>query len=377
MKKFTFHTLGVPFTATSRRYLGDAMTQNVFNMCRLLTRLGHTVYHYSNFGAEVECTECIEILNKAEMETLYGQGTDVQCAANGFYVKNIKSISDEFVRRATSLIAKRKKPGDFLLGVRHPHGEVGRQLEDLLYVQHSVGHLEPGPPATIFASEYIRNITLGVQLAHTQKFHIDPRSTVIPHFLFSEEFDVSYDPGDYLLFMGRLSPEKGLDTAIKISSRLGKRLLIAGQGDISVYGNLPAKCEYLGYIGDFVKRNELLRNAEALLMTSQYEAFGLSAVEALMSGTPVLTPDFSSFPEINSHGTTGYRCSTIGEYLVAARQLDRISRPACRKSAESKFSSGVVAPQLQHYFEKLQAFRDSLQDTHWFSTSDLDKITHN
>jgi hypothetical protein len=302
MGTYTFHVLGVPFTATSRAYLGDAMTQNLFNVCRLLTELGHCVIHYGNYGSDVLCTEHVEILTLQEMDSLYASGADVLTAPNGYYVKSSASLNAEFMKRAVSRIAERKEANQFLLGIRYPHAEATRTHTDLLYVQHSVGHMEPGPPTTIFASEYIRNLTLGVRLAQTQQIEIDVRSSVIPHFIFSRDFEPNDAPDDYFLFLGRLSPEKGLDIAIKVCASIGKRLVIAGQGDISTYGSLPALCEYVGYVSDPEQRKILIRNASALFMPSRYEAFGLAAIEALMSGVPLLTTDFGSFPEINQHG---------------------------------------------------------------------------
>jgi glycosyltransferase involved in cell wall biosynthesis len=377
MNQYTFHVLGVPFTATSRRYLGDAMTQNVFNMCRLLSRLGHRVYHYGNFGSDADCTEHVEIFHEDEMNALYSQGTDYRFAPNGFYIKGTDAVYREFVRRVAPEVLARASAGEFLLGVRYPHPEVMKQCPDLMYVHHSVGHMEPGPPATIFASEYIRNLNLGVQLAHTKNLAFDPRSAVIPHFVFSEDFEYSDESDDYFLFLGRLSREKGLETAINICKQLGKRLLIAGQGDIRSYGELPSCCEYLGYTGDAAERNRLLAKASALLMTSRYEAFGMSAIEALMCGTPILTPDFSSFPEINEHGVTGFRCATVGEYLVAAGSLQKISRKACRQWAERRFTSDVVGPTLQHYFERLVAIRNGCSNDRWMDAELLAFIAHN
>lgn len=376
MSHYTFHVLGVPFTATARKYLGDAMTQNVFNMCRMLVRLGHKVYHYGNHGSDVDCFENVEIFTANEMLKIYDNGADVRLSPNGFYAKGTKALYEEFIRRVTQKVGKRKKTNDFLLGVRYPHPEVTKHHADMIYVHHSVGHMEPGPPATIFASEYIRNLTLGVKLAQTQNIGNDPRSAVIPHMIYSEEFEPSYESENYFLFLGRLSPEKGLDIAIRVCSLLEKKLIIAGQGDISGYPALPACCEYIGYVDDIKQRNALLRKAEALIMPSRYEAFGMAAVEALMSGVPLLTSDFASFPEINQHGITGYRCSTVAEFVVAGKNIRSISRKKCRNVAEEKFSFQALAPLYRHYFERLFALHTGNNETPWFNTEDLIDITH-
>lgn len=95
-----------------------------------------------------------------------------------------------------------------------------------------------------------------------------------------------------------------------------------------------------------------------------------------MSGVPLLTSDFGSFPEINRHGITGYRCATVGEFIVAAREIGGLSRRTCREIAGRSYSASAVAPLLQHYFDRLFALHNGQSGVAWFDTARLQSITH-
>lgn len=350
--KFVFHVLGMSFTATSRKYIADAHTQNIFNMCKLLVLQGHTVYHYGNYGSDVPCTEHIEILNKSEMEALYGDD-DLKRAANGYFVKESQEINEKFVQRAASQIGKRKEKDHFLLGVRDPHEEIARHHADMLFMHHSVGHVGWSPKTTVYASEFVRNFRLSKEHSRSGDSSMWKWSAVIPHFLAADEFEPCYDPEEYYLYMGRLAPEKGVQLAIDVCTRQGVKLFIAGQGEIDKF-RLSSNVEYSGFITDVKIRNNLLRKAKAVLTPTQTpEPFGMIVIEALMSGVPVISSDWGAFPEINQQGVTGYRCTAFSEYLAALRNIVKISRAQCRKVAEERFSEHRAGQLYQNYFERI------------------------
>jgi glycosyltransferase involved in cell wall biosynthesis len=153
--------------------------------------------------------------------------------------------------------------------------------------------------------------------------------------------------GGYLAFVGRISPEKDPVTAIRVAIRVGLPLRIAARVDpmdkayfrqtVRPYLKHPL-IEWLGEIDDLAKI-ELLAGARALLMPINWEEpFGLSFIEALASGTPVIARPRGSLPEIVIHGLHGYLVETEDELVAAVRRVDSIDRASCRKWALERFS---------------------------------------
>ena len=157
-------------------------------------------------------------------------------------------------------------------------------------------------------------------------------------------FDFNAHPEGYLLFFGRIHPDKGTAEAIQIAIESGRKLLIAGiiqdQGyfDERIAPFLNADIEFLGAAGP-ERRNEVLRGASALLHPISFEEpFGLSVAEAMLCGTPVIAYHRGSMPELIKHGKTGFLVKDVEEAVAAVAQLGTIDRAACREWAMSRFS---------------------------------------
>ncbi len=153
-------------------------------------------------------------------------------------------------------------------------------------------------------------------------------------------------PGSYLLFVGRISPEKGPDRAIAIAKACGIPLKIAAKVDPKdrAFFNQVVRpqlddplIENIGPVGERRKR-ELMRNALALLLPIRWpEPFGLVFIEALACGTPVLTCPSGAAPEILAEGVTGFMRETDEELVEAARRVSDVARSGCRAWAEQRF----------------------------------------
>lgn len=159
------------------------------------------------------------------------------------------------------------------------------------------------------------------------------------------EFTFSDKPGDYLVFLGRFHPEKGAHLAIEIAKRAGVRLKIAAipqderhfREDIAPHID-GDRIQFLGAV-EREARNELLSNALALVhMTTSPERFGLTLVEAMACGTPVLGAKMGSIPEIVIGGVTGFICATVDEAVARVPELASLDRRACRERVEREFT---------------------------------------
>ncbi|MGQ1948675.1 glycosyltransferase family 4 protein [Geofilum sp. OHC36d9] len=175
--------------------------------------------------------------------------------------------------------------------------------------------------------------------------------STIYHGIDLTRFTFNNNPsGDYLLYYGRIHPDKGTKEAIEIAKGAGKKLVIAGIiQDQNYYNQFVAPhlkkgvVEYIGSIGDD-RRNSLLGNALALLHPIQFnEPFGLSVVEAMACGTPVIAFEKGSMPEIITSGVNGFLAANTDEAIDCCKLLDSLNRSDCRKNVETRFSRERMA----------------------------------
>ena len=172
----------------------------------------------------------------------------------------------------------------------------------------------------------------------------------IHHGIDIAQFPFSGDHGEYLLFFGRIHPDKGVYEAIQVARRAGIKLLIAGIVQDQAYFETQVEpyvdgqtVEYLGAVGPD-RRAVVLGGALALLhLISFDEPFGLSMVESMACGTPVIAFGRGSIPEIVRHGETGYIVEDMDQAVEAVAALRSIDRSACRADVEQRFSQTRMA----------------------------------
>ncbi|SEL33553.1 glycosyltransferase family 4 protein [Parapedobacter koreensis] len=158
-------------------------------------------------------------------------------------------------------------------------------------------------------------------------------------------FDFVKQPDDYLLYFGRIHPEKGAHLAIEVAQRTGRRLIMAGLVQDERYFATAVspridghQIQYVGNVGPD-DRNHLLGNAAALLHLIGFdEPFGLSVAEAMLCGTPVIAINRGSMPELVVDGKTGFLVSNTEEAVSAVANLSGLSRQDCARWAQTMFS---------------------------------------
>jgi glycosyltransferase involved in cell wall biosynthesis len=167
-----------------------------------------------------------------------------------------------------------------------------------------------------------------------------------------EDFPFEPEKDDYLLFAGRLSPEKGPDKAVEIAKRAGRRLLLAGMiepqyedfYDERIKPHVDGRrVEYLGLLSQRELAPVYRKAAGVLFPINWCEPFGLVAVEAQASGTPLIATRFGALPEIIIEGETGFVVDSIDEAVRATENLGSLSPKACRANVESRFSAAAMA----------------------------------
>lgn len=340
-----FHVLGLPHTVTSKEFNACAYTQKVVKFCKMMKARGHTIIHYGHEDSDVICDEHVTVLTNRDFEISYGSHD----WKNKFFKFNQQDHAYQtFFRNAIVELGKRKQKHDFILpfwgsGVRpicdaHP---------DLITVEPGIGYAG-GHWARwkIFESYAIYHAYCG--LKNVGQCNQDWYEVVIPNYFDLEDFDYCDEKEDYFLYLGRVYNGKGVNIAIEATQIAGVKLVIAGQKEEGY--NLPDHVEYIGY-ADVETRKRLMKKARASFLASMYvEPFGGVQIENLLSGTPTITTDWGSFAENNLHGITGYRCRTMGDFVQAIKNIDKIKPINCRKWGEN-FSLERVAPMYEKYFQ--------------------------
>ena len=188
-----------------------------------------------------------------------------------------------------------------------------------------------------------------------------------PNALDLSAYPVHPHRGEYLLFLGRMSPDKGAHRAIQVAKDAGLPLKIAGKlneapekeyFEAQVRPALGWGIEYLGEV-THAEKVDLLQNARATLFPIEWEEpFGLVMIESMACGTPVIATRWGAVPEVIEHGVSGIIVESSGEMAAALEQADRLNPLECRRYVEDRFSAErIVADYLAAYEQMLDPAR--------------------
>jgi glycosyltransferase involved in cell wall biosynthesis len=177
------------------------------------------------------------------------------------------------------------------------------------------------------------------------------------HGLPVDLYEPRNEPGEYLAFLGRVSPEKRLDRAIEIAKRTGMQLKVAAKVDNADKKYFEKSIrpllddpgvEWIGEVGETGKQ-DLLANAYALVFPIDWpEPFGLVLVEAMACGTPAIAYRCGSVPELVEEGVTGFIVDDLNGAVEAVANVQNLDRAVCRRRFEERFSTQRMA---QDYLE--------------------------
>lgn len=182
----------------------------------------------------------------------------------------------------------------------------------------------------------------------------------IHHGIDLSPFTFRDQPGGYLLFLGRIHPDKGTHRAVAVARRAGLSLVIAGiVQDEDYFRQLvephlgAPDITYAGPVGP-VERDALLGGALALLHLIGFaEPFGLSVVESLATGTPVIAYPLGSMPEIIKPGRTGFLVDDLAGAVAAVGEVAALSRRQCRDDVEERFTASRMVADYAELFARV------------------------
>jgi glycosyltransferase involved in cell wall biosynthesis len=207
----------------------------------------------------------------------------------------------------------------------------------------------------ISISEAQREPRLGLNYVHTVYNGIDP-----------DVYPLQEEPTQpaYLAFVGRLSPEKGPEGAIKIARALGLPLKMAGKVDAvdRVYYDEQLKPlidgEQIQYLGEVSheEKVQLLGGATVTLFPITWrEPFGLVMIESMATGTPVVGIAMGSVPEVIAHGKTGFVCHSLEKMIEAVPEAMKLDRKTCRDYVVNRFSVETMVTEYERAYKMVLA----------------------
>jgi hypothetical protein len=335
MKIHVLGNPGNPTSADNNRF--DYFSYDCYRFCEAMKEMDFEVIHYGLPGSTVTCKHF-----------------DLPGGTEAWNVE------------ANRLIGENKEPGDVIMCF---YGKANlfatRGHEDCFIIEAHIGYSVSGvfAPYRIFPS-YAQ---LHAYLGHSDKILVPTRfDRVIPNSIDLSEFEYlpSTQKDDYILMMGRIQKDKGIDIAIQATEEAGMKLVIAGNSTSLKhlgYNKTPKHVEMVGN-ADVKQRSRLLSKAKALIAPTVYlEPFGMMVVEALASGTPVITSNYGAFAETNINLVTGFRCNLLKDFVNALNIIDIIESSNCQIEAQ-KYDGSVIYPMYAEYINEVVA-KDYYQGT--------------
>lgn len=337
--------MALPNIQTTKDYSLDGFCTATIRFAKLLKELGYYVILYASEDNEAPCDEFVTCITKEEQKVLL-DGLEYQYAALHNRGYPLWALGNN---RMIVEIGKRKQTRDFICTIGGTSQEpIANAHPDLMCVEYSIGYISSFAKYRVYESHYWRGMSHGLQNQVDGRFF----DTVIPLFFDHTEF--KFRPREekepFAIYVGRLTPKKGVGIACSAAEVAGVNLKVIGHGDESLVTN---GAEYLGALGQ-EERNEWISRASVLLCPTTYiEPFGATAVEAQLCGTPVISTDFGGFCETVEHGKTGFRCNHLGEFASAIKLADQFDSHYIHRRAVANYSIDAVKHQYKRYFERL------------------------
>ncbi len=367
--------------------------------------IGHQTFFYGNELSEVECTEMIPITTEADLISQFGDYREAY-RQNHTWALN-QMIYKLFDVKCEHELRKRVKHGDLICYTFGPgQHRLYNNLQDLeaIHVESGIGYYNPYMKYKVFESPSLMNFNYGIyeqkyqNVAHItdeeEKKRIDWNThvhhswmqwqdTVIPNSFDLEDFDFRVEKEDYLFYMGRIMPGKGVEEAMRIAEATGRKLLVAGQGATKKdfknrMGFEPWDCIELLDVIDVDQRRDILSKAHALLCLSKYpEPFGGVFAEAMLSGTVPISTRMGAFMDYIDHSVNGLilGLNILEQGIYAVEECVPKIDPYHVRAKGLRFINEVVAHQYDEYYTSISKMWSNNNSPYWLMNehrNDLD-----
>jgi glycosyltransferase involved in cell wall biosynthesis len=350
------HVIGCARNASTAKISMDPYATASYYLTTYLHRNKHEVHYYGYKESEVECNQKWECGDFTFLENHYV--TDI--ATNHF--QDNHDTNTIFFNNAKNHLLNNCKDNDIIIcmwstaisilsnaihpkfnGVKIIDGHVGNYYHNNNTQYH------------VYVSNSNRHYIYGSQDQLASPWY---DTTIAPMTSTLASFEVSKNKKDYFLFMGRLHNSKGLLIFLQLAEHfISRKFVLAGQGTLAHH--LPPNVEFVGMLNP-EKRKEYLANAIAVISPTQYiEPFGLTAVEAGLSGTPIISTDYGGYTETIINGHNGFRCSDFNDFVNAIKNIKTIKSQDCRSHAEQFTAESLI--------NKWEVYLNRINRDNWYS----------
>lgn len=395
----TQHVVCLAHNPAHKDFSHCAFAQKARKLCEMGMYVGNEVYFYGNELSDVDCTEKVSVTTEAD---LIEQNPNYRDQSNGYQWHPDQYLYKLFDLRCEHELRKRVKPGDIICYTFGPgQRRLYENLQDLsvIHMESGIGYYNPYMRYKVFESPSLMNFNYGIYEnryqsvrhitdeeekkkidwnTHVHHSWMQWQDTVIPNSFDLDDFDFRVEKEDYLFYMGRIMPGKGVEEAMRIADATGRKLLIAGQGDFEArMGFKPWDCvELLGVIG-VEERRELLSKAYALLCLSKYpEPFGGVFAEAMLSGTVPIGTRMGAFLDYFDHGVNGILVglNVLEQAIYAIEEVVPQIDPFAVRAKGLRFINQVVARQYDEYFTSVKRMWENGGSPYWLMNENRDDL---
>jgi len=325
MNRTTIHIVGTPGNASRKNPTIDPFSRSSYYLTDFLHKEGWRVNYY---GYKESNPGCSEKFNVCDIDW---KKTHVEHSENSPPTVTDNLLND-FSQRVFDKLKDNVLEGDIIICMWSDVIGV-LPLRDLTpyVIDGHIGHYAPSYNTSyhVYACHSLQS---WLYAKNEERYANRWNDVVIPPISHSKnDFKYVKEKDDYILFMSRLIENKGLGIVLDVAKELpNQKFKIAGTGDWGAWvDNAGDNVEFIGYIeGD--ERKKVLSKAKAVMTPSLYfEPFGLTAVEAALSGTPIITTDWGGYGNNVVDGVTGFRCVTIYDFVNAINRIDEIDKEDC------------------------------------------------
>jgi len=364
--------LSLAHTKCNDDYVKCAYTQKAYNMCKMMSSLGHEVYLYAPYNKPTDAPlpphdKFIPVVSEKTWDD-YLKYYNTNDQFFKFAVDD--PVWDELRRTLKIELPKNIDPDteNFVLcWFGHYFDEPTKGLPGNTFViEAGIGYTGTfcNMRGRVFESNAWCSWVYGRQNIEQGNWY----DTVIPNSYDPDDFPYSAEKDDYFLFVGRCIETKGINIAEQVARKLGKKLYIAGQcsSNLKALGvTLDDQVQYIGVLNK-EERGEWMKKAQAVFIATYYwPPFEGVHIESMFCGTPVITSPFGVFSETVQNNKVGFRCASFKEMLWAAQHVKNLDSYKIRRYAIDNFSLDRVRWMYQRYFEQ---FSDLYKAGGWYET---------
>ena len=355
------HIIGCARNASTPIITMDPYAMISYYTTTYLHRAGHEVHYYGYKESTVECTKKWECGDYEFLSKYYV----TEFATNHW--ADPQKPNEIFFNKAKDHLLTNYNDGDIIICNWSPSVDILRKsFPHAKIVDGNINHRSPSSATNYHVHSSVANQHFLYGAAAERKGEYDTEdhwhdTVIYPMANELDNFIYKKDKKDYFFFMGRLGHNKGIHILRDLAGYFpNEKFIIAGQGTMII--DLLPNMEFVGCLNGEEKK-EYLSNAKAMISPSVYsEPFGLTPVEAGLSGTPTICTDWGGYTENVLEGVTGFRCTYFNDFVNAINNIETLKPEDCRKFSE-RFAAETLIKDWEKYLHRIN--RDG-----WYS---LDK----